>query len=50
MVRAGSFGPEITILDALGYDLAPEPMSLAVMLPGVIGLIGLRRRRRGAAA
>ena len=43
----GTDGPEITILAAEGYNV-PEPMSLALMLSGVIGLIGSRRRGRGA--
>jgi hypothetical protein len=49
-------GPnELTALNVIGYTLTtsnpvPEPMSLAIMLPGVLGLIGLRRRTRKAKA
>jgi hypothetical protein len=45
---------ELTALNVVGYDLTsqenpvPEPMSLAIMLPGVLGLISLRRRARTA--
>jgi hypothetical protein len=45
-------GAEINILDAVGYNLAtsstpaPEPMTLAIMLPGIAGLAALRRRRK----
>ena len=48
----GGAQPEINILNTVGFDLVaksvstPEPMSLAIMLPGVISLIGLRWRRR----
>ena len=47
-------GPnELTALNVIGYTLTttssvPEPMSLAIMLPGVFGLLGLRRRARKA--
>jgi len=44
-------GAEINILDAEGYNLAsqnptstPEPMSLALLGSGVLGLVGLRRK------
>ena len=45
-------GPEINMLNGVGFDLAavPEPMSLALILPGVISLIGLRRRAGKAKA
>ena len=44
-------GAEINVLDAVGFNLAsnttvPEPMTLAVMLPGIAGLAALRRRRK----
>jgi hypothetical protein len=44
----GTLGPEITILEAMGYNLdVPEPVSLTLMLPAILGLIGLRQRRPG---
>jgi len=45
---------ELTALNVVGYDLTsqenavPEPMSLAIMLPSVLGLISLRHRARKA--
>ena len=47
--------PEIDMLNGVGFNLsspitsAPEPMSLAILIPGVLGLIGLRNRKRSAA-
>ena len=41
------------VMNTLGWQSpspVPEPMSLAILLPGVIGLIGLRRRGRRAQA
>jgi hypothetical protein len=49
-----ALGPnEVTALNVVGYDVtssvtAPEPMSLAIVLPGVIGLLSLRKRTRKA--
>lgn len=48
-------GPEIAMLNGPGFDLpatialAPEPMSLAILIPGVLGLIGLHNRKRSTA-
>lgn len=45
-------GAEINILDAIGYNLkttvspVPEPVTLAILLPGIAGLIQLRRGRK----
>lgn len=41
-------GPEITMLSTVGFDLrpAPEPWSLAIILPGVVGLLAVRNRAR----
>ena len=41
-------GPEIAMLNTVGFDLqsAPEPWSVAIILPGVVGLIAVRNRAR----
>jgi hypothetical protein len=47
-------GPEIAMLNAVGFDLrsssVPEPVSLALLLPGLAGVFWLRHRGRSAAA
>jgi hypothetical protein len=44
-------GAEINILDAVGFNLTssnpvPEPMTLAIVLPGIAAVATLRRRRK----
>ncbi|MGH7041076.1 MAG: NF038122 family metalloprotease [Acetobacteraceae bacterium] len=38
--------PEFLMEEAIGWDPVPEPSALALLLPAILGMVGVRRRRR----